>query len=72
MRGIICEDINGPNQRCIPFGPACDPRCGGYGQDKLGYVAAAEWAETMLQTHDQLQCPGCGLWSIWAPRGETQ
>lgn len=33
----------------------------------MGYVDRAEWAEMMLKTHVQLQCPGCNLWSIWEP-----
>lgn len=32
-----------------------------------GYLAAFEWAERMVETHDQLQCPGCDLWVIWEP-----
>ena len=37
------------------------------GQPK-GYVARAEWAEKKLVTHQQEQCPVCGLWVFWVKR----
>lgn len=72
VNAIICEDIGGKSSRCIPIrmgppAPDCDPRCSEQ-QQPTGYVDRAEWAEYMLQTHDQRQCPGCGLWSIWDPK----
>lgn len=33
-----------------------------------GYLARFEWAEEMSRTHEQRQCPGCGLYKIWMPR----
>lgn len=33
-----------------------------------GYVAAYDWAQTMMRTHVQKQCAGCGLWLIWEPK----
>lgn len=33
-----------------------------------GYVNWHSWAEDKLKTHDQLQCPECGLWVIWKPK----
>lgn len=33
-----------------------------------GYITWHEWAEQMSKTHDQKQCPGCGLWKIWEPK----
>lgn len=30
-----------------------------------GYLQHASWAEHMMKTHIQHQCPGCGLWAIW-------
>lgn len=71
--GVLCEDVGGPNRRCIRIGsrrPDCDPRCEEY-QQPTGYVEAGEWAEYMLQTHDQRKCPGCGLWTIWEPKVEV-
>ena len=68
--GLLCEDIGGKNSRCIPIAertPDCDPRCDEHEQP-TGYVDRAEWAEYMLETHVQRQCPGCGLWTIWEPR----
>jgi hypothetical protein len=33
-----------------------------------GYIAASEYADRMMETHEQSQCPGCGLWKIWTPK----
>jgi hypothetical protein len=33
-----------------------------------GYVASQAWAERMLETHNQVECPGCGLFMIWEPK----
>lgn len=33
-----------------------------------GYLARSEWAENMLKSHRQSQCPTCGLWVIWTRR----
>lgn len=30
--------------------------------DEMGWHA---WVDEMGQTHTQMQCKGCGLWSIW-------
>jgi len=72
--GVLCENVTDPGpSHCIRIGtrrPDCDPRCEEYRQP-TGYVEAGEWAEYMLQTHDQRQCPGCGLWTIWEPRVEA-
>lgn len=32
------------------------------------YMSRAEWAQNMLKTHDQRQCPDCGLWLIWVAK----
>lgn len=71
-RIILCEEVGDPRaqkSRCrvIDMSRAgCDPRCGQYvGPD--GYVNHAEWAEDMLRTHEQRQCPGCERWTIWLP-----
>ena len=73
-RGVLCEGVTdppgSPHRRCIPIGtrrPDCDPRCDEQ-QQPTGYVNRAEWAEYMLQTHVQRQCPGCGKWTIWEPK----
>lgn len=31
-------------------------------REPQGYVAWHEWAEKKSKTHDQEQCPLCGLW----------
>lgn len=33
-----------------------------------GYLAWGEWAERKAKTHDQEQCPECGLWVIYKRR----
>jgi hypothetical protein len=30
-----------------------------------GYMQWHFWAEEMSKTHQQIQCPSCGLWAIW-------
>lgn len=32
------------------------------------YASWHEWAQQMGETHDQRQCPDCGLWAIWVPK----
>lgn len=71
-RFILCEDIGGSASRCTsgewgrPATGKCDPRCGRYVQPE-GYIAASDWADAMLREHEQLQCSGCGRWTIWVP-----
>lgn len=36
-----------------------------------GYGAASEYAEKMMETHNQSQCPSCGLWLIWTPKEDS-
>jgi len=36
-----------------------------HADDPDGYLARFEWAQKMMQTHDQIECPGCGLWAQW-------
>lgn len=30
-----------------------------------GYMEHYAWAQEMLKTHVQLQCPCCGLYAVW-------
>lgn len=32
------------------------------------YIAWHEWAEAISETHNQKECPGCGLWAVWEPK----
>jgi hypothetical protein len=34
----------------------------------VGYMAWHAWADERSETHDQHQCPGCGLWLILTPK----
>ena len=36
------------------------------------YGAWSEWAKRMAKTHDQLACPGCGLFKIWKRRQQPR
>lgn len=75
MSIVICEGVDwtkpdNPDRRCTVFverEPDCDPRCR-ENREPTGYVEKAEWAEHMSRTHEQRQCPGCGLWTIWEQR----
>jgi hypothetical protein len=49
--------------------PATTPGCEPHAPRPKGYVAHSEWADLMMETHDQRQCKGCGLWMIWEPKG---
>lgn len=35
------------------------------------YFAWHEWAEEMSKAHRQERCPGCDLFKIWIPTGDT-
>lgn len=35
------------------------------------YVAHHVWADRMAETHTQEQCPACGLWAVWTPKGDA-
>jgi hypothetical protein len=48
--------------------PATTPECEPHTPMPSGYVARSEWADQMMQTHDQRQCRGCGLRMIWEPK----
>ena len=48
--------------------PATTPECEAHTPEPSGYVAASEWADLMMETHDQRRCRGCGLWLIWEPK----
>lgn len=37
-----------------------------------GYLQWHEWANKMSETHEQKQCPSCGLWAIWEPKENMQ
>jgi len=33
-----------------------------------GYVEWHNWAEKMLETHNQILCQHCGYYAIWVPK----
>lgn len=32
------------------------------------YTGWHHWATRMSRTHNQVRCPGCGLYEIWIPK----
>jgi hypothetical protein len=48
--------------------PATTPECEPHTPWPTGYIASSDYADLMMQTHDQRRCKGCGLWAIWEPR----
>ncbi|MCP4990493.1 MAG: hypothetical protein GY928_31970 [Colwellia sp.] len=38
------------------------------GSDKLGYNEWSGWQAEKKKTHNQTQCPNCGLWSVWVKK----
>jgi hypothetical protein len=51
-----------------------DPDCPNADQHTphpAGYIQHSDWAESMLTTHRQQRCEGCGNWNIWTPKGHS-
>jgi len=44
-----------------------DP-CSQHDDCPTGYIEWHMWALEKSKTHKQLQCPGCGLYTIWVPK----
>lgn len=63
------ENTSARAKRLLPDaqGAAC-PQQHLHAPHPTGYLAHAAWAEEMLKTHGQQQCPGCGLWAVWVPK----
>lgn len=62
-RGFICTDdgpLTNPNPDC--------PNADLHTPQPKGYVALSNWADEMLETHDQEECSGCGRLYIWVPK----
>lgn len=41
-------------------------------ESPIELVEWSEWAWEMSKTHEQVECPGCGLWAIWVPKGNPK
>jgi len=39
-----------------------------YFQEPIGYLNWHEWAEEMSKTYRQVECPGCGRYTLWVPK----
>jgi hypothetical protein len=49
------------------------PDCGGtHTPAPTGYSAYQEWCSKKSRTHRAVQCPTCGKWAIWEPKGATR
>ena len=57
--------------RTLTPAPPTTPACVPHTPAPSGYAARHEWAERMSRTHEQQQCPGCGLWLVWTPKEKT-
>lgn len=63
-RGILCTlDYPRPTPN-----PAC-PNAARHEPWPTGYIAASDYADEMMKTHEQSQCLDCGLWVIWTAKG---
>jgi hypothetical protein len=66
-RVYIC-DLGYSEDTPLTAPPATTPDCEPHTPEPSGYIARSDWADIMMQTHDQRQCGGCGLWMIWEPK----
>lgn len=62
---ILCSEI----EKRTPD-PGC-PNAEQHTPHPVGYGAHSNWAEQMLETHQQKRCDGCGLLNIWVPREQA-
>jgi len=62
-RVFLCETDPTPR----PDTSNC-PRNDDHTPHPRGYGDHAEWAEAMMVTHDQQECPGCGRLAIWVAK----
>lgn len=62
-RAFICTDDEPP----VPDTSAC-PNSAAHEPWPKGYLAGSAYADEMMATHEQSQCPECGLWKIWTPK----
>lgn len=53
--------------RKVPHAPDC-PKEDLHTLQPEGYLPWHDWAEKHQQTHAQLRCPGCGLYTIWVKK----
>lgn len=59
----ICSDVKifeVPNPDC--------PNVANHEPWPRGYIQSSDYADEMEKTHNQSQCPGCGLQEIWTPK----
>lgn len=48
--------------------PDCSRHADTDAEAPRGYIQKAGWADEKAKTHNQHQCPGCGLWKLWEPK----
>jgi hypothetical protein len=66
----ICDLGYTPGVTPLVTRPPTTPECEPHEPWPSGYVAACEYADLMMETHDQRLCRGCGLYAIREPKGE--
>lgn len=49
--------------------PAVSENCVRHTRQPAGYQAWHAWAEQMSGKHEQVRCPGCGLFNVWVRKG---
>lgn len=48
--------------------PATTAECEPHEPMPDGYIGRSNWADLIMQTHDQRSCVGCGKYLIWEPK----
>lgn len=69
MKRYAVHLCGGPDDPRVVPNPSC-PDAAGHAPEPPGYLCWHEWAKTMARTHVQRQCPGCGLYAVWIPKGQ--
>jgi hypothetical protein len=65
-KGILCYDVN----ILEVDNPDC-PNVANHEPWPAGYIQSSDYADKMMETHDQSECPGCGRLLIWTLKETT-
>lgn len=63
QRGFICSDVN----IFEVDNPDC-PNVASHEPWPRGYIQSSDYADEMMKTHEQSECPDCGSLLIWTPK----
>lgn len=64
----ICDLGYNPGVTPLVTRPATTPDCEPHEPWPAGYIASSEYADLMMETHEQRACRGCGKYMIWEPK----